>query len=648
MLVAVRDHASSDHASIVPPGPTGAFGADVAGLEGFARTFLLAGFRLAGENGADRLGLAQWYADGLAAGTDPANPGRWIRPAESGQAKVEAASVALILDMTRPWIWDRLDPTVQQQVVDYLAVVVGDEGYPHNNWRWFRIVVQTFLRSVGGQWSREDIETDLSLLDSFARADGWISDGPLRAYDHYAGWALHLYPALWARMAGAQDLAAGRAERDRAALDRYLLDAVRLVGADGAPLLQGRSLVYRFAAAAPFWAGALSRVPSLSPGLLRRAASGVVGYFAPHVERCGALLSIGWHGPWPAVAQHYSGPSSPYWAAKGMLGLALPASHPVWTSTEEPLPQEGADQVFAVSAPGWLVSATRSDGIVRVVNHGTDYARAGDRGGDAPTYAQLGYSTATSPRLTDAGRIDPLEQSVALVDASGRATHRTGFTTVGVGLVGDGATAAVGSSVARAHWLTADPDHLDYGPGPSGEATDVALLRTLSVLRGAWEVRLVRVETLPDGPPPPAGLTLRVGGWAVSGEGPGQDRSRPADVAAAAGVAGLRSVVVGAGGFTAAGVRREHDVSPLGATTLTPWVSAAAVLDRWHVAVIGLDRATGDDSAPTTATLPHVTLSGADHVVVRWPDGTASTVPLAPAATAAANLALQDAPMSTG
>ncbi|WP_127573656.1 DUF2264 domain-containing protein [Georgenia faecalis] len=646
MLLAVREHASPDHARIVPPGAPAAFGPDVAGLEGFARTFLLAGFRLAGDGGEDRLGLAQWYADGLAAGTDPGNRGRWVRPAESGQAKVEAASIALILDMTRPWIWDRLDPAVQQQVVDYLAVVVGDDGYPHNNWRWFRIVVQTFLRSVGGPWSREDIETDLALLDSFVRADGWISDGPLRAYDHYAGWALHLYPALWARMWGAQDLAAGRVERDRERLDRYLLDAVRLVGADGAPLLQGRSLVYRFATAAPFWAGAMSRVPSLSPGLLRRAASGVLAHFVPHVDRDGtALLTLGWHGPWPAMAQHYSGPSSPYWAAKGMLGLALPATDPVWTSTEEPLPHERADQLFTASAPGWLISATRTDGVVRVVNHGTDYASPGDQGGDAPAYAQLGYSTATSPRLTADARTDPIEQSVALIDAAGRTTHRTGFTAGAVGLHADGATAAVGGSVARAHWLTEAPGHLDYGPGAAGDAVDVALLRTVSVLRGPWEVRLVRVEALPDGPAPADGLTLRVGGWAVSGDGPGQDRCRPDDVLADAGVAGLRSVAAGAAGFETAGVRRERDVSPLGGTTLTPWVSAPAVLDRWYAVVLGLERAPADGDAR----LPEVDLPGtADRVVVRWPDGAGSTVPLAGVTPAAEDLTRQGAAMSPG
>src|SRR5690606_18753345 len=187
--------------------------------------------------------------------------------------------------------------------------------------------------SVGGPWSAEDIAADLARHDSFGREHGWLSDGDDRNYDHYVGWALHLYPALWSRMRGAADIAADRFAGDVAALDRYLQDAVHLVGADGAPLLQGRSLIYRFAAAAPFWVGALADVPSTDLGTLRRTAMGIVAHFdengAPDHDD---LLTMGWHGEWRRLAQSYSGPSSPYWAAKGMLGVALPADHPVWTA----------------------------------------------------------------------------------------------------------------------------------------------------------------------------------------------------------------------------------------------------------------------------------------------------------------------------
>src|SRR4051794_3632715 len=74
VLLSARRYASPSHARVSFPGPPGGYGPDVDALEGFARTFLAAGFRVAGEGGRDPLGLMEWYAQGLAAGTDPRSP----------------------------------------------------------------------------------------------------------------------------------------------------------------------------------------------------------------------------------------------------------------------------------------------------------------------------------------------------------------------------------------------------------------------------------------------------------------------------------------------------------------------------------------------------------------------------------------------
>ncbi len=623
MLAAVEPYTSPRRSLIILPGAEGGYGRAVDGLEGFARTFLLAGFRLAGERGVGLDALAERFAAGLAAGTDPASPERWVRLDEHAQAKVEAASIALVLDMTRPWVWDRLGPRVQEQVVDYLSPAVGDQTYPRINWVWFRLVVQTFLRSVGGPWSADDMAADLATHDGFERADGWLADGAERSFDHYVGWALHLYPVLWARMAGAADLAAGRRAHDVALLDRYLQDAVALVGADGSPLLQGRSLIYRFAAAAPFWVGAMAEVPSLTPGQLRRAASGIVRHFAAHGapdER--GLLTVGWHGAWPRLAQSYAGPGSPYWASKGMLGLALPADHPVWTSPEEPLPVELADTLRAVRAPGWVVSGTRADGIVRVVNHGTDHAVEGATVGDSPLYTRLGYSTATSPLLDEDAWVDPVDQTVALVDAQGRATHRAGMRTLTVRVDDADAPVAVAGSVAHAHWLTPAATQHHHGSGYDGTATAAGTLTVLSLVRGPWELRLVRVDDLADGRAP-GDLRLRVGGWAVAGS----TQDRPAavleDTSATVTTHTVRSAVRSVLGAGTPGVARRTDASPLGGTALVPWLDHPVRPGRWVAALVELSgvRPAGPGGADVLCTTELDTDDGEEVAAVTWPDG---------------------------
>ena len=87
----------------------------------------------------------------------------------------------------------------------------------------------------------------LELLEGWYRGEGWYADGDGRAFDHYNGWALHLYPVLRrppVRRRG--QLAARYGARLREHLESFSL----LFGGDGAPLHFGRSLTYRFAAGA--------------------------------------------------------------------------------------------------------------------------------------------------------------------------------------------------------------------------------------------------------------------------------------------------------------------------------------------------------------------------------------------------------------
>jgi hypothetical protein len=629
MLLALRPFASDDHARIDLPGPASAFGRDSDDLEAFARSFLLAAIRLRGEDGTDPHGLAQWYADGLSAGTDPASPNAWPRPDRLDQAKVEACSIALGLHLTRPWIWDRLDCSDRERIVAWLGTVIGQKYFP-NNWVWFQIVVETFLRSVGGPWSPADIDAALALHESFYQGAGWYSDGSERSYDHYVGWALHTYPLMWADMADAH-CPDGLRDAWRHRLSCYLDDAVMLVGGDGSPLLQGRSLIYRFAAAAPYWVGAMTGATNLSPGAIRRVCSGILGHFTSNgVPNERGLLNLGWHHAWPAMAQAYSGPGSPYWAAKGMLGLSLPADHPVWTAIEEPLPVERGDTLAMLPAPGWLVSGTHRDGVVRVVNHGTDHSMPGDERSDSPLYARLGYSTATLPPLVGTAVPSPPDNSVVLVDGAGQATHRNGFERLSCDRIGVAGRAV---SRARTHWVATHEDTgPDEGAGRGGTVRTGPTVTMGSLVRGGWEVRAARVDSA-------VGLedhtVLEFSGWPVT------DGVAPADRTAAEPPSGaaigrrLTSVLTGVAGFDTASVRRVDGGSPLGGYTALPVLRTAGAprVGQVYVAVVALNGSGGGDAEA----LPEVTVTpsgavpgeGASHVIgVRWSDGATSTMTL--------------------
>ncbi|WP_217213416.1 DUF2264 domain-containing protein [Streptomyces sp. AC550_RSS872] len=379
LLAAVEPYATEDRALYHFPGDRQSWSGRLSdGLEGYARTLLLAAFR------RDETALER-YADGLAAGVS----GVWPRIEDRSQPLVEAASIALALRLTRPLLWDRLDDGVRQRAAAWLGDGLTAEAWPCN-WELFPVTVGGFLQEIGyeAEESRKAIDRGLERIEEWYLGGGWYTDGDGRKFDYYNGWAMHLYPVLHAWLARDErllDLYGGR-------LTRHLEDYARLFGGDGAPMHQGRSLTYRFATTAPLWLGALTGRTPLAPGETRRLSSGALKYFLERgaVDEHG-LLSLGWHGPDEAVLQGYSGPASPYWASKGFLGLLLPADHEVWTAAEEPAPVERTDAVTVVAAPNWLLQSTSADGLVRLHNHGSEDVRYD------PYYTRLAYSTVTAP-----------------------------------------------------------------------------------------------------------------------------------------------------------------------------------------------------------------------------------------------------------
>lgn len=625
-LAAVRPYATDRHALLHLPGPASRSGRHSDGLEGFARTFLLAGFRLAHSGDTDPGGHAEWYAEGLTAGTDPRSPDHWPTLRECRQAKVECASVAIALHETRPWIWDRLDDGVRQRIIAWMTDMLGSE-VPDNNWVWFRAITSAFLRSVGGPWSAPDIDHAIARTEEWYAGDGWYADGgdtggALRHFDYYSGWAMQYYPLWYCRISGA-DADPALLPRYRARLRRYLEDAQHLVAADGAPLYQGRSLTYRYAMLCPLWTGAVFDATPLPAGRTRRLASGVLRHFTEAGCFDGrGLQPLGWHGEFPAIRQPYSGPGSPYWSSKGFAGLVLPAEHPVWTEKEEALPIENQDVRRTLTAPGWLVSGTAADGVVRVVNHGSDHAFGDgvDAEADDPVYSRLAYATHAAPDSTDASLNDPLDSHIALLDAEGRPSHRRPLTRLHLGV-------RTAVSRHRAHWPLG-PVPAPYAHDPAPDFRTGPWITTASVLNGPLEVRLTRVDGPLEEP-----LRLRLGGYCLATAEPPLAHEASGPAAWVRRPAGLSSTVVALRGFDEAGIATARDANALGPYSATPWLGTAAEV-RPGTVYAALVCLSGVIEGPATAETVHLEVSydgdGTALASVTWPDGTEDNVRLEP------------------
>ena len=172
----------------------------------------------------------------------------------------------------------------------------------------------------------------------------------------------------------------------------------------------------------------------------------------------------------------------------------------------------------------------------------------------------------------------------------------------------------IAASTSRAHWLTPRPAVHRHGSGIDGDVEIAARLTVHSLVRGPWEVRLVRVDELET---TATGLVLRVGGWPLAGDGPASHvQGAEAVVSTDRLRSGIRSLL--GEGIAATASRR--DASPLGADAVVPHIDYPLASGEWVATLVELS------GAPAAATTHEVSVSlderdGATTVTATWPDG---------------------------
>lgn len=591
------------------PGRSSHSGVRSDGLEGYARTFLAAAFRVAGADGEDPHDWLSRYADGLVAGTEhPGTQGAEAWPVIQdvdvfGQPMVESACVALSLRLTRPWLWDQLSTAQQDRAEAWLRGALTSVPAP-SNWYLFPYTVAGFLESVGrgDELTARARDRATSLLDSWYAGDGWYTDGNGGGVDYYNGWALHFYPVLdqllAAREQGTTIETTGRYPQR---LYRHVESYSRFFGADGSSVFFGRSMTYRFAAVSAIALGAVAGVSPLNPGTSRRVSSGNLQYFLDRgaLNEQG-LLSLGWHGTHAASCQPYSGPGSPYWASKAFISLLAPADDLLWTAPEEPAPAEQTDQVTALPRVGLLLQSTQRDGIVRLHNHGTDSFHAERAEADLgrnPLYNRWSYSTHTGP--TDVHNIADNEFTVHW---RGQPGSRVRPHTLGAEAVGDrGWTASWHIPVFARGVKTCPGLHVT----------------SVCVVKGSYELRIHRVEGAP------AECTVESTGWATE--------RRVAETGAAGDH--VNAVLVPLAGWE----HTDEVVAPAGTayapSAIVSQLSSAAEASGTYVSIAALTtREPAQAAADARAAVENLSITS-QAVVFRWRgDAEDSTVRLDPVA----------------
>ncbi|SDU79922.1 DUF2264 domain-containing protein [Jiangella alkaliphila] len=365
-------------------GHTGASFDDAAAeLEGFARP-LWALAPLAAGGGA----FDGWdrYREGLVNGTNPTHPEYWGPVTGTDQRMVEMAAIGFGLTMVPHELWNPLSGAERDRVADWL-LRINDHPVVHNNWQFFRVLVNLGLARVGARHDTAKMHEALDIIETFAVDAGWYHDGPSGHGDWYIPWAMHFYGLIYARIAGDDDPARAGRFRDRAVA--FAADHAHWFAADGSALPYGRSLTYRFAQSGFWGALAFADVEALPWGVVKGLALRNVRWwmrrpiFAPD-----GTLTLGYGYPNLHMTERYNSPGSPYWALKAAIPLAAPAGHPFWAAEEQPLPELA--EVHPLPPAGMVVyRSPDSSHVVALVNGQT----TGSLKHAAEKYAKFAYST---------------------------------------------------------------------------------------------------------------------------------------------------------------------------------------------------------------------------------------------------------------
>ncbi|KAG8422993.1 hypothetical protein J3459_009912 [Metarhizium acridum] len=301
-----------------------------------------------------------WWIQGIKAGTDPDSPEFWGYPRDNDQRMVEMCPLGFALAVI-PGIWDKFNTREQSNIEAWLGNSINEKIMPNTNWLWFRVFANLGLKKCGARFSQNRLARDISHLETFYRGDGWSNDGPegIHQMDYYSSsFAIQFLQLLYAQLAGDEDPDRAAEFRQRAKM--AALDLVHYYDDQGRAIPFGRSVGYRFAMVS-FW-GALAyahvELPApLTWGMVKGIVLRNLRWWQTQTEMwtSSGTLSLGYSYPNMYLTENYNSPASPYWACLAFICLAVPESHPFWTSEEE-LVSHTIPSVKELPHPGHIMS----------------------------------------------------------------------------------------------------------------------------------------------------------------------------------------------------------------------------------------------------------------------------------------------------
>ncbi len=370
-------------------------------FEGLARTMSIAAL-LIKENPDTVINgykIRDYYASQILEGTKPGSPVSFgileevIKEGDHGRAiqqTVECGLLVIILQETKKQIWDRYTSGERNQIAEFLSQY-GHCRTNQHNWRFFNILILTFLKLNGYPIDEQMLKDHLQNIMTYYAEDGWYRDGDL--FDYYSPWAFQFYAPIWCSWYGYEfepEIAAVFEKNFSELMKNY----TSFFDSKGRSIMWGRSGVYRSCASAPLAAAFFLKNPSVDPGLARRILSGNLLQFITREEMfMNQIPCLGFYGPFSQMVQSYSCAASPFWMGKSFLALAFDENAPLWSANESGGIWEGIENSPTVFVDGPGISVT-NHGKTGTSEIRTAKVLMNPKSPYMPSYSRLSFNSA--------------------------------------------------------------------------------------------------------------------------------------------------------------------------------------------------------------------------------------------------------------
>lgn len=286
--------------------------------------------------------LRDYYVHHLMQAMTPGNPTSIPYPEDlpdaTYQFTCELGGLAMLLLLFPDVVWPHLNEEQKQDAATMLSKW-GHHRTTQNNWRYFNIMMLTFLKLKGYPIDEDLLDSHLDHIMATYAGDGWHLE---QNYNYYTVYVYHLYAIIWNRVYG-DEHAPERAAVFESNYRKVMQSYPYFFGRDGYMNMWARSICYRLAFAGGMPLAFMAGQPSaIDAGWARRLCSGTLLQFVSRDDFwVNEVPSLGFYGHREYLLQEYSCSASPYWMFMPFISLKLPEDSPYWTARENEGAWEG-------------------------------------------------------------------------------------------------------------------------------------------------------------------------------------------------------------------------------------------------------------------------------------------------------------------